>query len=297
VKARLGVVLLLAALLVGVPSALGGPTRAASNSQPFTDSTGERAGAPDITGGTVSNDDAGMVTFQINISNRPELTQDMFILVLLDTDKNPSTGNADFLGADYIIELDPGQVTLFQWNGSDYVVAASQTSVTYSYAATGATIHVSAADLGKTRAFNFGVIAASGVTVDASGNPNFDNVQADTAPDPGHGLYPYQVLTKLVLTATAFTTAPRPARAGKAFSATIAASENDTAAPVQSGTVACVATVGGKRLAAVSHVLANGVATCIWRVPKTAKGQTIRGTITLTVRGTSLTRSFSSKIL
>jgi hypothetical protein len=58
-----------------------------------------------------------------------------------------------------------------------------------------------------------------------------------------------------------------------------------------------VATAGGKRIAAVSHVLANGVATCIWRVPATAKGKTIRGTITLNVRGTKLTRAFSSKIV
>ena len=297
VKSRVGVLIVLAALLVGVPAALGGSGRSASNSQQFADSVGENANAPDITSVAVSNDDAGMITFQVNISNRPQLTQDMFILILLDTDKNPATGSADFGGADYIVELDPGVVTLFQWNGTDFVPAASQSSLTFAYATTGATIHVSTADLGKTKAINLGVLAASGLVVDAAGNANFDNIQTDSAPDPGHGFFAYNVLTKLVLSATAFSTAPKPAKAGRPFSATLAANENDTAGPVQSGVVTCVATAGGKRIAAVSHVLANGVATCIWRVPATAKGKTIRGTITLNVRGTKLTRAFSSKIV
>lgn len=288
--------MLLTALVIGVPAALGGSARSAANSQSWTDSLNERAGAPDITGGTVSNDDAGMLTFQINIANRPDLTPDMFVLIFLDTDKNPATGDSSSFGADYAIQLVAGSVDLFQWNGTDFVQATSQSSLTYAYAPTGATIHASAADLGKTKAFNFAVIVASGVTVDASGNANFDNILTDVAPDPGHGTFAYNVLTKLVLKATAFSTAPKPAKAGKAFSATLAASENDTAGPVQAGAVTCVATVGGKRLAAASHVLANGVATCVWRLPATAKGQTIRGTITLNVRGTKLTRAFSSKI-
>jgi hypothetical protein len=297
VKARVGVLIVLAALLAGVPAALGGSARSASNSQNFADSINERAGAPDITGMTVSNDDAGLTTFQINISNRPDLTPDMFLLIFLDTDKNSATGDTSSFGADYVIQLVAGSVDLFQWNGTDFVQAASQASLTYAYAPTGATIHASAADLGKTKGFNFAVIVASGVTFDAAGNANFDNIVTDAAPDPGHGVLSYQVLTKLVLTGKAFTTAPKPAKAGKPFSATLAAYENDTAGPVQSGVVTCVATVGGKRIAAVSHVLANGVATCVWRVPATAKGKTIRGTITLNVRGTKLTRPFSSKIV
>jgi hypothetical protein len=220
----------------------------------------------------------------------------MFLLIYLDTDQNPQTGDTQSLGSDFAIELDPGQVTLFQWNGTEFVQAAAQSSLTYAYAATGATIRISAADLGKTKGINFAVIVASGVTVDATGAPNFDNIQIDWAPDPGHGTFAYKVLTKLVLTAKAFTTAPKPAKAGKAFSATLAANENDTAGPVQSGTVTCIATVGGKRIAALTHVLANGVATCVWRVPATAKGKTLRGTITLNVRGTKLTRAFSSKV-
>jgi hypothetical protein len=186
VKTRVGVLIVLAALLVGVPAALGGSARSATNSQNFADSVGENANAPDITSIAVSNDDAGMITFQVNISNRPQLTQDMFILILLDTDKNPATGSADFGGADYMSSSIPG-LSLFQWNGTDFVPAAH--IATFAYAApTGATIHISTGISGRQgstwRAW------ASGLVVDAAGNANFDNILTDSAPDPGHGFSP-----------------------------------------------------------------------------------------------------------
>jgi hypothetical protein len=295
-RSRPVLLLLLVGLLVGAPVALGGSTRADANSQTFTDSAGEDAQAPDVTSVGVSNDDAGNITFSINISNRPALTPDMFLLIFLDTDSNANTGDVDSLGAEYVIQLVSGAVDLFQWNGSDYVAAASQSSLTFVYGSAGATIHVSAADLNKAKAFNFGVIAVSGVTFDAAGNANFDSIHRDLAPDPGHGFWAYKVLTKLVLTVTAYTTSPKPAKAGRAFSVSLAATENDTAGPVQSGTVTCVATLGGKRVVALRHVVANGVASCVWRIPKTAKGQTIRGTITLVVQSTRLTRPFAARI-
>jgi hypothetical protein len=213
----------------------------------------------------------------------------------VDSDQNAATGDPQSLGADYVIELDPGAIGMFQWNGSDYAPAPSQTSLIFAYA-NGATIHVSAADLGKTKGFRFAVIAASGVTTDAAGNLDFTNIHRDAAPDSGHGFFSYSVLTKLVLSVTAFTTSPKPAKAGRPFSASLAANENDTAGPVQSGTVACGATIALKRIVAASHVLTNGVASCVWRIPKTAKGKTIRGTVTLTVQGVQVTRPFSAKI-
>ena len=86
-RSRLAILLALAVLLVGVPAALGGSSHVAANSQTFNDSVGEDAAAPDITSIAVSNDDAGLITFQVNISNRPALTPDMFLLVFLDTDQ------------------------------------------------------------------------------------------------------------------------------------------------------------------------------------------------------------------
>jgi hypothetical protein len=296
-RARLLTVLALGALLVALPAvALGGASRHVANSKTFVDSTGEDAAAPDITSITVQNDDAGNITFTIAISNRPALTPDMYALIFIDTDSNAATGDTASYGTDYVIELDPGAVNLYQWNGSDYLRAAAQSSLTFSYLPTGPVIRVSAADLGKTTAFNFGTVVASGFVVDATGNADFTNVHRDLAPDPGHGFFSYQVLTKLVLSVTSFTTAPKPAKAGRPFAASLAATENDTSEPVATGTVTCAATVAFQRIPAVTHVLTNGVANCVWRLPATSKGKTLRGKITLTVRGTAVTRTFTARI-
>jgi hypothetical protein len=291
-------------VLVALPStALGGEAhraitaKGASNSQTFPDSIGENPAAPDITSIQVSNDDAGNLTFKVNISNRPALTPDMLVAIYLDTDNNPKTGDPQTFGADYVIQLVAGEVDLFPWTGSDYGASVPTPSLTYSYGAAGATIHVSANDLGKTKTFNFAVVAVSGITVDENGNPDGTNSVSDVAPDPGHGAYKYQVLTTLKLSVSAFTTSPKPAKAGKPFSAGLAVNENDTDGPVKAGTVACTATVAGKHLpAAHKGGVANGIATCVWPLPKKDKGLTIRGTITLTVRGTAVHRSFSAKI-
>src|SRR5258705_2232063 len=169
-KSRIVLLLVFGGCLMALPTAaLGTASHATANSVTFNDSVGEDSAAPDITSVAVSNDDAGLITFKIAIRNRPAMTADMFVLLSLDTDQNPSTGDPALDGADYAIELDPGSVGLFQWNGSDYAPAASQSSVTFAYDATGATIRASAADLGKTKGLKFDVLAVSGLALDATG--------------------------------------------------------------------------------------------------------------------------------
>lgn len=286
-----------AALLAVVPSAaFGGASHVTVNSQTYTDSTGEDANAPDITTIAISNNDAGLITFKVNISNRPALTSDMSIQIFLDTDLKSTTGDPQFAGADYVLELDPGSIALFQWNGSDYVGASSQASVTFAYDATGATLRVSANDLNKTKGFNFAAFAVSGIATDANGNPDFTNVHFDAAPDPGHGLFNYKVIQKVTLSVVAFTTTPKPAKSGKNFTAGLAVNESDTSGPVTSGTVTCNATVGLKHITLTGKSLKNGIAVCLWHLARTAKGKTLRGTITLTVQGVKVTRNFSARI-
>ena len=94
---------------------------------------------------------------------------------------------------------------------------------------------------------------------------------------------------------TAFAYTPKPAKAGGKETATLAATESDTAGPVAGATVTCVATIKGVRLRA-THSLTNGVASCFWKVPKTAKGKTLIGKITITLKGTTLSRSFTTKV-
>ncbi|HEX5450687.1 MAG TPA: hypothetical protein VFW85_11605 [Gaiellaceae bacterium] len=298
-KSRLLMLVGVAILLALLPRAAhGASTHALSNSQTFPDSIGEDPNAPDITSVAVANDDAGNITFNINVSNRPSFTADMYFLIFLNTDDNLATGDPDSYGADYVIQLEPGSVDLFQWNATanDYFGAASQTSLIYAYAATGPTIHVSQSDLGAPKVLDFVALAGSGVTTDAQGNPDFTNEQDDLAPDPGHGFYAYQVKTKVVLKQTAFTTAPAKAKAGKRFSASLAASESDTDGPVKKATISCKAVVAGKTLRA-THSFAGGVSTCSWTLPKKGvKGKLIYGSMSIVVQGTKLTKSFTARI-
>jgi hypothetical protein len=287
-----------AVLLAVLPRAAHGAfAHAQTNSQTYPDSIGENANAPDITSTVVSNDDAGNITLKVNIANRPAFTPDMAFFFYLDTDNKPTTGDPLLFGTDYVIQLVPDQgVGLFQWNGSDFVFAQSQASLIYAYDATGPTIHISDSDLGGSKVLDFAVEADSGIVLDASGNPDLTNEQTDVSPDPGHGFFTYDVKAKVTLKQTAFSTAPALARAGKRFSASLAASESDTNGPVAAPTIACKALLAGKALKA-THSFAGGVSTCSWLLPKTkVKGKVVYGSIAITVQGTKLSKSFTARV-
>ena len=168
--------------------------------------------------------------------------------------------------------------------------------MTYAYDSTGATIRINANDLARTRAFNFAILAISGFTVDANGNLDNTNAHSDASPDPGHGTFAYQVQIKVSLSLVAFTSSPKPIKAGKPFSVGLAANESDTGGAVQQGTITCVAKIAGKRIPLRTSRLVNGVAVCAWTVPKTAKGKRIQGSITVSTQGAQISKNFLLKV-
>jgi hypothetical protein len=188
-------ILILTAVSLGLAlpaSSSAGAARGASGTTTFADSTGELAGGPDITAVTVSNDDHGTLTFSIAVPNRPALTQDMGVVVFLDTDLNASTGDPSFPGADYAIDYEGGTADLAKWNGSDWDSSVPQSSLVSSYSS-GATLKLNVADLGGISAFNFVV----GFVEMQDGSP-----VADFAPDLGHGTWNYQVAVAPPVTTT-----------------------------------------------------------------------------------------------
>ena len=201
-----------------------------------------------------ANDDRGNITFTINIPNRPTLTPDMFLLLAIDADANPASGSPDFLGADYVIELDKVRsrgkpVALFRWNGSDFT-ATGQSSLVFTYA-NGATIKLNS-ELGSTRRFSFGIIAVGGLVIGPTGEPDFANIHVDNAPDPGHGFYTYDVrLTPLSLVVRSSGARPLQPSAGKLYTRFAVVGRSDNA-PVQAGSATCRATIAGKALRATS---------------------------------------------
>jgi len=291
---------LCAAVATAAPGGQAAPAKPLNNSLTLPDSVGEDALGPDIVSVVVSNDDKGNLTIVVNISNRPTLTGDMSIDILFDTDNNPQTGDPNTLGADYVIELNalggPAQVGLFRWDGTTFSGAGvPQTSLVFSYA-NGATIKVSATELGGTKRFNFAVIAVSGLVVTPTGIDD-TNSHFDLAPDPGHGLWTYDVkITPATLVVKTFGTRPLTPRSGRSFTVFFVATRSDTSVLVQSGKVTCKATIAFKPIRATSSGVTNSRASCTWLVPKKAKGKTIRVSVTLESEGLKKTRTFAARI-
>jgi hypothetical protein len=301
---RIGLLLALAVALVAVPTVATGGTSApaapAVNSQTYTDSTGENPAAPDISTIVVSNDDAGMLNFRINIPNRPTLGQDMYMVMFFDTDNNPATGSLEDGGAEYVMELFRGEIALFRWDGANFTRRFGDPSaVTLSFAYQGGiTIRISANELGATKAFRFFVIVLSGIVIDpVSGEPDFTNAVGDAAPGGGVGLYPYTVIVAppTLVVRNVKNTPARPI-AGREFTMRMRATRSDTGAVVQNGRVTCVGRAGNARLRAVTARVVAGAATCTWRIPPLAKGKRFTGSITLVFEGLRATRGYSSRI-
>jgi hypothetical protein len=297
---------MVAAGLVALPTAAGAlpqgaaaPAAASANSQTYTDSTGETPNAPDITTIVVSNTDVGMLSFRINVPNRPTLGQDMIVLLFVDTDANVSTGGADFGGADYVIELFRGEAQLYKWDGTDFSRRfGDPPSVTLSFAYQGGvTLRISSTELGNTKKLGFFTIVESGVTFDpVTGDPDFSAVVGDVAPGGGN-LFQYTVITaKPTLVVKKVSSTPRTPAAGKEFTLRMTAARSDTNATLRNGRVTCVGRAGTTRLRArVARVL-NGAVTCTWRIPAKAKGKTFRGSAAVTFEGLKATRSHSARI-
>jgi len=283
------------ALGARLPQSAAAPAGPASNTTTFTDSTGDTKGA-DIQTIVVSNDDAGTITFRINVPNRPQFgITDMLMLMFVDTDNSQTTGDPQSFGADYAIQLFQGQILLFKWDGTTFSLAATQSTLSYSWSG-GATVKINASDLGNTRHLNFDAIVLSELVIDPiSGNIDDTNANADAAPTVG--LYPYDVkLTPPTLVVKKFTHKPVSPAAGKSFSLLLTAARSDTGAVLQGGQVTCVGRAGTVKLIAIVHRVAGGAAVCTFKIPKTASGKTFRGTDTIVFEGLKATRSFSGKI-
>ena len=304
---RTGLVVGVAAFVVALPTAAGAlpagtasPAAAAANSQTYQDSTGEDPNAPDITTLTVSNDDAGLITFRVNVPNRPQLGQDMYILLFVDSDNNAATGAADTGGADYVLELVRGEIALFRWDGTDFTRRfgdPSAVTLTFSYQG-GVTIRISQAELGNTTRLKFFTIVESGVVVDpVTGDLDFTNAVGDAAPGGGVGLYPYEVIrARPTLVVRSIRGVPAAPRAGRPFTLRMVAARSDTNAAIQNGRVTCVGRAGNSRLRAQLARVQRGAVVCTWQIPANAKGKRFRGAVTVVFEGLRASRSFSARI-
>jgi hypothetical protein len=279
----------------GAWTSAAAPTVATANSITFQDSTGERPDSPDITTVVVSNTNSGDLTFKINPF--PRLTDDMLVGIDIDSDANAATGEPN-TGLDYAIEVFRGDSALFRWDGTNFTRRQNDPpSATLTFAGPTLTTKINASELGNTTHLKFGVTVITGIVVDSSGELDGTNARLDFAPDQGHGLYDYPVRTAPVrLLAKKFALSPSRPTAGRTLTANLTVARNDTGATLKGGTVACTATVGGARIAVRVHRFVGSQARCAWVIPSSARGKSIRGSITVLFEGKRITRNFAARV-
>ena len=86
---------------------------------------------------------------------------------------------------------------------------------------------------------------------------------------------------------------PAKPKAGGTVKATVRVTANG--APVRPSGLACKGTIGSAKAKATKKA-AVGSATCSYRTPKSAKGKTLRGSVSFTARGKKFTKRFSAKL-
>jgi hypothetical protein len=261
----------------------------AAAEQTFTDPPGDSGPGPDITSVLVSDDAAGTITFKVTTANRPALTEDYSLGLHLDTDSNAATGRegSDFLVLVLSVGGSPNAL-LGEYAGGTLNVKVSS-SATASYANGVATISISKADLRNTAAFRF--------WIGVDDNPD-DDSNWDAGPDAGW--WPYTLATQpppppapLKLAAGKPAAMPGPAKAGGAFTVAMTVTRSD--GKPFTGAVACTAKAGAATLRAAGRAMA-GSARCTMRLPKTAKGKRLTGSITATAGTAKVAKTYGFAI-
>jgi hypothetical protein len=268
-------VLALFAALVA-PAGAGAATR-------LTDAGGDSGAAPDITDIDVGNDVvAGPIVVWITMPNRASLSGDDGVVLYLDSDRDPATGDSD--GLEYAIEVLPGSVALYRWDGAEFADAdAPSLTAAFWKAEKALRISIHPNDVGGTRSFNFLVFAGTGE-------------EADYAPN-GPPLWSYALSSSpLRLGVLEFAVSPRTARAGKRLAAALAVGRNDTNEMLEQGKVTCTLRIGTKTVRAANAGFVEGIAVCAWNLPKSAKGQKVSGTISVTYGGATVKKAFSARV-
>jgi hypothetical protein len=249
----------------------------------YVDPSGDAGTAPDITGVTVAGDARGQVVFTITADELP-VDGDASVLLLLDTDLNPATGEPDTAGADFMFVEDPvaKMYDFGRWTGTEWDWDTPYSTVQVFSNRTTLTISVNRSELGNTTGFNFWTRSWLG---DA----------ADTAPE--HGLWNYAFAADGPdIRRVAATTAPRSGpKAGKRFTLTPVALELPPSAepPLlapRPESYSCRAKLAGRA------VKGTGTGGCSWAVPKSSRKQKLAVVVTVAFSGATKSFTFAYRV-
>lgn len=252
----------------------------------FPDAGGDHDAAPDITAIRVSDAKDGWINFAISTPNYATLPGNSVLLLGIDRDNRPSTGDE---GMELVITSIEGEAILERWDATArrWRDDVAPMRVRVRNAGNVVTIGIHSSELENTPRFGFAVTAV-----------DFDvdeevALGVDFAPDEV-AFYRYTLANRpaLTLTATRLFASPARPRAGKPFTVSLVVRRSDTNRGITSGNVTCRMLLGGKRIQARGSV-AGGAARCSVAVPATAAGARLRGSITVRVQGKSASSNFA----
>jgi hypothetical protein len=250
----------------------------------FPDAIGDHDAAPDVTSVRVSDAKSGWITFAITTPNYATLPSESAIVVTIDVDSNPETGEG---GAELTLTLVGGEIVLDRWNGRRWVRDTPPMRVRARNSRNVVAIDLHVSELGNARRFSFSLLS-----VDL--NTAIEGVVAvDVAPnDFSYWGYALANRPALILVATEPVAKPSRPRAGRPFTVSLPVTRSDTGRPITSGAVSCRVVAAGTKVPATGRV-AGGSAQCAFVVPRAAKGKVLRGTIGVRAGGKVVARDFA----
>lgn len=256
------------------------PAASPSGGTPYADPAGDNGPGGDVTGvAVVSDKSSGQIVFRITGTNLSTSSSQLTMLNI-DSDANPLTGDVLSGGSDYWFGVDDSSFGFQHWNGSDWVDTAYST-VTVSGGGSGVLISVNRKELGNTSDFNFSV-----QTLQLTGGANFN--PGDTAPNDGMYNFSVDAGGPLILGADVQTTPSAGPRAGRAFTVTptnvkLPPTGSISNAPILPDSYTCRAMLKGNALGG------SGKGGCTFRLPKKARGKTLKVALTVQYEGAKKT--------
>jgi hypothetical protein len=257
----------------------------------FPDPNDDQDVAADITSIAVTDTPAGRVQFELTTANYGTLPPDKLIGIGIDIRGRPDTDDflsLGYLSGDRVIEVDREE------RGNVQPIE-QPAGITGSHADGVLTVTLPRRHLDGASAFDFGIVSADLVGPGESEGEEFEGeVEAlDTAPEGLTELYSYRLANPGRLQLRSEPVVGRPAlpRAGRPFTVAAAVRRLDTYRLVRSGTVSCVASVGGSRVSGRGR-FRGGRAECTLRVPPGTSSRVLRGTLTARTAGASVRQAF-----
>jgi hypothetical protein len=248
----------------------------------FADPVGDTYG-PDIDKVTIS-ERPGFLDVTVHLADHPELAESEVVEIDVDTDANDQTGDG---GVDVYGVLE-GQEDA---NRQNFVVSEV---LKYDKAVDDyvdiTTAKIDFENSSATLAVPLSLIGAHSIRVATSAiaaplpepdpnNPPPPPTKPDTDYAPDNGSYTYTLATP-TLKSAAVTYQPGVPRAGRMFKVQRVAVVLSSGGPFPAQPT-CSATLAGKKLAAAGA--------CTWRLPKNAKGKSLRVSVAATYAGTTFT--------